>query len=368
MTGPSDAELIEESLRDFGRFGEIFDRHAQAIFRFLGRRIGADDAGDVLGDVFLTAFEARGRYDRRRPTALPWLYGIARNLLGKHYRQRASELRALERIVGQDDPHDHADAVTATVDAQTQLRGMGKLLGELPAGERDALLLYAWEDLTYGEIASALGIPIGTVRSRLNRVRQRLRAATDEIERVRSVRPDRLSPLADAPPSVIKREKERLMQAIDWNRPGAEDILRTPEVHARLAYRDERAALEYLVRVFGFEEVREARTDLGGHILAFLRMGEGMFMIGREDAEVHRIHSPSGLGGSTIQLQVRVRHIESHYQRAVAEGAKITMPLEDAFYGERRYEASDLEGHRWHFAEPFTDIRARGGDAPGYAE
>lgn len=368
MNGASDAELIEESLRDFGRFGEIFDRHAQAIFRFLGRRIGPDDAGDVLGDVFVAAFEARGRFDQRYPTALPWLYGIATRLLGKHFRKRACELRALERLVGQADAYDHADAVCAAEDARIELRAMAKVLEELPAAEREALLLYAWEDLTYGEIADALGIPVGTVRSRLNRVRQRLRAAADDVDRFRSVRPDRLVPLADAAPSVIEREKERLMQAIDWNRPGAENILRTPDVHARLAYRDERAALEYLVRVFGFEEVREARTDLGGHILAFLRMGDGLLMIGREDAEVHRILSPIGLGGSTVQLQVRVRDVESHYRRAVAEGAEITMPLEDAFWGERRYEASDLEGHRWYFAEPFTDIRARGEDAPPYAE
>jgi RNA polymerase sigma factor (sigma-70 family) len=206
---------MEESLVDVGRFGEIFDRHAQAIFRFLGRRIGPDDAGDLLSDVFLAAFEARARYDRDRTSALPWLYGIASNLLNKHYRQRASELRLLERMLVQNDPHDHADWVSATVDAQVQLRAMAKLLEELPAGERDALLLYAWEDLTYGEIACALGVPTGTVRSRLNRVRQRLRAATDEIDGVRSVRPDRLAPLRDAPASLLNREKERLMHAID---------------------------------------------------------------------------------------------------------------------------------------------------------
>jgi RNA polymerase sigma factor (sigma-70 family) len=368
VNGLSDAELIEESLRDVGRFGEIFDRHAQAIFRFLGRRIGADDASDVLGDVFLAAFETRGRYDGGHESALPWLYGIASNLLSKRFRRRAAELRALERMVGQSAVRDHAEAVTSAVDAQVQLREMAKLLDELPAGERDVLLLHAWEDLNYGEIAGALAIPVGTVRSRLNRVRQRLRAATNEFDRVRSVRPDRLASLPDAPPSVLNRQKERLMQAIDWNRPGADAILRTPDVHARLAYRDERAALDYLVRVFAFEEVREARTDLGGHILSFLRMGDGMFMLGREDPEVHRIQSPGALGGSTIQLQVRVRDIDSHYQRAVAEGADITMPLEDAFYGERRYEASDIEGHRWHFAEPFNDIRARGGDAPAHTD
>jgi len=206
---------MEESLVDVGRFGEIFDRHAHAIFRFLGRRIGPDDAGDLLGEVFLAAFEARMRYDRDRPSALPWLYGIASNLLSKHYRHRASELRVLGRMVVPSDPHDHADSVTSSVDARVQLRAMAELLEELPAGERDALLLYAWEDLTYAEVAGALGIPTGTVRSRLNRVRQRLRAATDEIDGVRSVRPDRLAPLPDASASLFNREKERLMQAID---------------------------------------------------------------------------------------------------------------------------------------------------------
>src|SRR5205807_9996221 len=138
------------------------------------------------------AFQTRVRYDGRHASALPWLYGISSNLLRKHFRQRASELRRLERLVGQNDLHDHADTVTASVDAQMQLRGMATLLKELPAGERDALLLHAWEELTYEEIAGALGIPVGTVRSRLHRVRQRLRAAADEIERVRTVRPDRL--------------------------------------------------------------------------------------------------------------------------------------------------------------------------------
>lgn len=77
MTGLSDADVIDESLCDPARFGEVFDRHADAIFRFLVRRIGAVEAGDVLGDVFLTAFETRHRYDRKYGSALPWLYGIA---------------------------------------------------------------------------------------------------------------------------------------------------------------------------------------------------------------------------------------------------------------------------------------------------
>jgi len=204
-----------ESLDEPARFGEIFDRHAEAIFRYLARRLGPDDASDLLADVFLAAFEARVRYASDFSTALPWLYGIASNLLRKHYRRRAGELRMLDRLVALDERDDHGDAVASLVDAQLQVRAMAKLLDELPSGERDVLLLHAWEALTYAEIASALAIPVGTVRSRLNRTRRRLRAGVDEIDQIRSVRPDRLTTIPDVTPTVLTREKETLMQAIE---------------------------------------------------------------------------------------------------------------------------------------------------------
>jgi RNA polymerase sigma factor (sigma-70 family) len=210
----SDAEVIRESLDDPGRFGEIFDRHAQAIYRFLGRRVGPDDGGDVLSDVFLAAFESRQRYDPKVPMALPWLYGIASNLLSKHFRKRAGELRALERIVGQTRLDSADDAIAASVDAQLHVRTLAKLLEELPAAERDVLLLYAWEGLTYQELAVALDIPVGTVRSRLNRTRRKLRVGVDEIDRVRAARPDRLAPIANPAPAVLHREREKLMQVL----------------------------------------------------------------------------------------------------------------------------------------------------------
>jgi RNA polymerase sigma factor (sigma-70 family) len=211
----SDAELIIESLDEPAPFGEIFDRHAEAVFRYLARRIGPDDANDLLADVFLAAFEARFRYASDFSTALPWLYGIASNLLRKHFRRRGGELRMLERLVAQSEPHDQVDAVADVIDARLQVRAMAKLLDELPPGERDVLLLYAWEALTYDETASALDIPVGTVRSRLNRTRRRLRAGIDEIDRIRSVRPDRLTTIPDVTSTVLTREKEKLMQAIE---------------------------------------------------------------------------------------------------------------------------------------------------------
>ncbi len=188
----------------------------------------------------------------------------------------------------------------------------------------------------------------------------------DDLDALRELRPDRVRPDDPGDPTVLSREKERLMSTIDDTHTVTEFVM--PDIYPRLAYRDERAALEYLVRVFQFTENREARMepdeDKGWGMLAWLHTGNGVVMIGRENADVHRIHSPMANGITSVQMMVKVQDVDGHYAHAVAEGADITMALEDAFYGERRYEATDLEGHRWHFAEPFDAIRARGGIAP----
>jgi PhnB protein len=187
---------------------------------------------------------------------------------------------------------------------------------------------------------------------------------SDDFEQLRKLRPDRVHPDDPAEPTVFAREKERLMSTIDDTREGTARDLEMPDIYPRLAYEDERAALDYLVRVFQFREIREARTDFGENMLAWLRVGDGVVMIGRANAEIHRIHSPRELGHTTVQMMVYVQDIDQHYAHAVAEGAEITMPIEDAFYGERRYEATDAEGHRWHFGERHADIKARGGVVP----
>jgi uncharacterized glyoxalase superfamily protein PhnB len=186
---------------------------------------------------------------------------------------------------------------------------------------------------------------------------------SDDFDPLRKLRPDRVQPDHPAEPTVFAREKERLMSTIDEVRQATND-LQMPDIYPRLAYEDELAAVDYLGRVFQLEEIREARTDLGDSVLAWLRVGNGVVMVGRADAPVHRIHSPRALGNTTVQMMVFVHDIDAHYAHAVAEGADITMPIQDAFYGERRYEATDLEGHRWHFGERFADIKARGGTVP----
>jgi uncharacterized glyoxalase superfamily protein PhnB len=186
---------------------------------------------------------------------------------------------------------------------------------------------------------------------------------SDDFDSLRELRPDLVHPNDPAEPTVFAREKERFMSTI-----GATELpeyeLRMPDIYPRLAYEDERAAVEFLVRVFQFEEIREARTEFEDHMLAWLRVGNGVVMVGRANADVHQIHSPRELGRTTVQMMVYVHDIDAHYAHAVAERADITMEIQDAFYGERRYEATDAEGHRWHFGERFSDIKARGGTVP----
>ena len=176
MNPETDAAVIAASERDPARFGVVFDRHATVVFRYLVRRVGVDEAEPLLGDVFRIAFEKRATYDCTRPNARPWLYGIATNLLAQHRRREVRRIRATARVLARPEPGgDPADDVAAVVDANALWPLVADAIATLPDGERDALVLYVWEGLGYDEIAVALGVPVGTVRSRLNRARLTLR-------------------------------------------------------------------------------------------------------------------------------------------------------------------------------------------------
>ncbi|MEU5562513.1 RNA polymerase sigma factor [Micromonospora musae] len=177
-----DATVIERSARDPDRFAVIFDRHASHIHRYLARRLGRETADDLVAETFLTAFRKRGQYDPRRPDARPWLYGIATNLVGQHRRAELREYRLRQLLAadrGEDFP---ADRIDADVTARSLRRLLTAALAELSPGDRDVLLLIAWEELTYEQVAAALTIPVGTVRSRLNRARRKVRKALGETD------------------------------------------------------------------------------------------------------------------------------------------------------------------------------------------
>ncbi|UBU15772.1 RNA polymerase sigma factor [Nonomuraea gerenzanensis] len=171
-----DAALIAHSIGDPESFAALFDRHADEIHRYAARRLGGELADDVTGEVFLAAFRGRARYDRSWPDARPWLYGIATKVVSQHRRAERRRTAALARVsVERPGTFDErsADRVTAE---QLQPR-LARALTGLSAAERDLLLLVAWADLTYEEAALALGVPVGTVRSRLHRLRVKVRRA-----------------------------------------------------------------------------------------------------------------------------------------------------------------------------------------------
>ena len=174
MSSPSDAEVIGRSLDEPETFGLVYDRHAATVLRFLGRRVGAEVAEGLVGELFRIAFERRKTFDASRASALPWLYGIGSNLLLKHRRGEARRLRASARMAAdREAPATRASA--AALDARLLFPRVADAIEALPGGEREALLLFAWEDLSYQSVAEALELPIGTVRSRLNRARAQLR-------------------------------------------------------------------------------------------------------------------------------------------------------------------------------------------------
>ncbi|GAA3263244.1 RNA polymerase sigma factor [Nonomuraea helvata] len=177
-----DAELIQRSGRDPAAFAALFDRHAPALHRYVTRRLGASLADDVVAETFLTAFRRRARYDVSHPDARPWLYGIAANLIGKHRRTEQRFYLALARTGVDEVAESYADRVEARVSASAAQRDLAGALAVLSSEDREVLLMIAWADLSYEEVALALGIPIGTVRSRLHRARKKTRAALGGVD------------------------------------------------------------------------------------------------------------------------------------------------------------------------------------------
>lgn len=171
-----DARLIERSLTDPAVFAGVYDRHAPSLAAYLIRRVGPADGETLLGELFRIAFESRDRYRLDRADARPWLYGIAANLVMKHFRAEGRRRLALERLAIRWDasPPFEEQVVDHVVAAETWPRVVAAL-DDLREGDREAILLYAWEELSYAEIGEALGVPTGTVRSRINRVRTVLR-------------------------------------------------------------------------------------------------------------------------------------------------------------------------------------------------
>lgn len=159
-------------------FGRLFDEHYRPLHRYLARRVGEHTADDLAAETFLVAYRERRRYDPAAGTPRGWLYGIATNLLRHHHRHEVRGYRATAEAAGRSDApvEGHDVQVAQRVDAQRSARQLAAALALLDPGDRDVLLLSCWAGLDGAEIAAALGIPPGTVRSRMHRTRKWLRA------------------------------------------------------------------------------------------------------------------------------------------------------------------------------------------------
>jgi RNA polymerase sigma-70 factor (ECF subfamily) len=160
-------------------FDDAFAAEFASLHRYLARRLGASVADDVGAETFAVAFRSWDRLDPERPVR-PWLYGIAANLVRHHWRKEQRMLRAYART-GVDPVLDDEDAVVERADADARQRELAEALAALRPDEREILLLHAWVELTDSEIAAALSLPVGTVKSRLSRTREKLRNQLGEV-------------------------------------------------------------------------------------------------------------------------------------------------------------------------------------------
>ena len=171
-----DATCIRESLGRPEAFRALFQRHHERLRRYVVSRVGPQAAEDVVAESFVVAFQARARFDPAGGTdALPWLLGVATNVLARH---RTAERRWIAQCAAErlehDAPAPFEDDADERTDAALAMHALARAIRRLPAREREPLLLHVFGELSYEDIAASLGVPVGTVASRINRGRARL--------------------------------------------------------------------------------------------------------------------------------------------------------------------------------------------------
>ncbi|WJV46607.1 RNA polymerase sigma factor [Streptomyces flavofungini] len=168
---PDDLERPIRTARDPVAFAPLVERHSTDLHGYFARR-APQAADDLLAELWLRAYEARRGFDPARGSVRAWLFGVARNVLSAHWRRLAAHRPGIPRHIGADDPWEAVDDRLVAAALAPRLRGM---LAGLPPGERELLLLVAWEQLTPTEAAAVVGIPAATARTRLHRARTRMR-------------------------------------------------------------------------------------------------------------------------------------------------------------------------------------------------
>ncbi|WP_433352660.1 RNA polymerase sigma factor [Micromonospora saelicesensis] len=164
-----------------GAFAELFDTYARSVYNH-AFRLTADwaTAEDVMAATYLQAWRSRERVTEEGGSLRPWLLGIATNEARNHARSNRRYRRVAAALLASDFTlPDHADEVAGRLDDSRRIVAAIDALARLRRPEREVLTLCLWEGLDYESAAEALGVPVGTVRSRLSRARSRLRTLVD---------------------------------------------------------------------------------------------------------------------------------------------------------------------------------------------
>jgi RNA polymerase sigma factor (sigma-70 family) len=172
----TDIDIVAGFRRDPERFTDVHDRYFRDIYRYVAGRLDVQVAEDIAAETFCLAFGQRDRFDPQRGSLRAWLFGIATNLVAQHRRKEARRYRALARTGTEPAAGSHEDRVVTEVTAGRLRPQLARALTALSPAERDVVLLVALAQLSYDEVADALGISRGTVGSRLSRARKKLHA------------------------------------------------------------------------------------------------------------------------------------------------------------------------------------------------
>jgi RNA polymerase sigma factor (sigma-70 family) len=180
MSEPTDAALWQRAAEgETAAFGILFERHARTVYNYCFRRTGNwSQAEELTAIVFLEAWRRRRQVQLEREEAIPWLLGVATNVIRNTRRSQRRHRAALERLP-RERSTDFAAEVDERLDDERQMRAALRAMAKLPRADQDIFALCIWEELTYQQAALAIGIPVGTVRSRLSRARARMRELTE---------------------------------------------------------------------------------------------------------------------------------------------------------------------------------------------
>lgn len=182
MNAGSDMDLWAQCRSgDPQAFGDLFHRHATAVYNHAFRRTGSwERAEDAVSIVFLETWRLRSKVTLDEGgTLLPWLLGVANNVIRRQYRTRLRHARLLAKLPPPDLEPDHADDVDQRLADERRMREVLADMESLTVSEKEVVTLCLWAELTYEQAAVAMGVPVGTVRSRLSRARAKLRASND---------------------------------------------------------------------------------------------------------------------------------------------------------------------------------------------